>query len=101
MAAQADPALVAPPHPAPGRAPRRRAGPSRRRQPRRAAPGAHSGQAPALRQPGAGTAAARSWRDNLGAARDVAQAVSLADRLGAAPELVAFLRGVLVGRAQR
>src|SRR6218665_124148 len=44
---------------------------------------------------------ALSWQDNLGAARDVAQAVSLADRLGAAPELVAFLRGVLVGRAQR
>lgn len=44
-------------------------------------------------------AKALAWQDLLGATRDSAQAGRLAERLGAAPELAAFLRGVAVGRS--
>lgn len=44
---------------------------------------------------------AQDWQERLGAARDTVQAALLAQRLGAAPQLLAFLRGVAAGRTQR
>ncbi|MCW8164360.1 CHAD domain-containing protein [Verminephrobacter aporrectodeae subsp. tuberculatae] len=46
-------------------------------------------------------AQALAWQNRLGATRDTVQAALLAGQHGAAPELVAFLRGVAAGRKHR